>query len=79
MINNSPTGETIYCHNDKSEPYPEPYQNNSCKGTGDVLWVMQTNKVDSSIDVNAAAILELCEVEVYGENDSSQDEKPPYI
>ncbi|KAK3106627.1 hypothetical protein FSP39_023983 [Pinctada imbricata] len=52
------------CYQDTSQPYPELYQNNTCNSTGRYVRVVQENK--SELEALPGPLLELCEVEVYG-------------
>ena len=54
------------CYTDTSEPYPALYQNNTCEGTGQIFRLVQTNVPSEIIQLNGP-LLEVCEVEVYGE------------
>ena len=50
------------CYQDTSEPYPDLYQNNTCIGTGREVRIVQTHSAPELL----GPLLELCEVEVYG-------------
>ena len=53
---------SFVCYQDTSEPYPDLYQNNICIGSGRAVRIVQTHSAPGIW----GPLLELCEVEVYG-------------